>query len=174
LLIQSSKENSMLTATRHRVHPEPSFEKPRDRGRGVVCAVADDPLADVVVDTAGELAVQLGLPLTLVHSPQTDVFVSPEAYRQALDRGHELLDRVASAHPNAGRVVQLGHPADLVKYTAREGASLIVIGSRGRGALTAALLGSVSQDVARFAPCPVVVVPLETAEAADEAAASSV
>ena len=39
-----------------------------------------------------------------------------------------------------------------------EGAELVVVGSRGRGGLTSALLGSVSGHVLHHAGCPVVVV----------------
>ena len=38
------------------------------------------------------------------------------------------------------------------------GADLVVIGSRGRGNIKSALLGSVSSHVVHHAPCPVVVV----------------
>jgi nucleotide-binding universal stress UspA family protein len=149
----------MLTPTRNTIDAQPAAAD--HGGRGVVCAVADDPFAGHVVETASALANELGLSLTLVHSPATDVFLSPEAYRQAVDRGHALLDRVGSAHPEAERVVQVGLPAELVKDTARDGASLIVVGTRGRGALSSALLGSVSHEVTRYAQCPVVVVPVE-------------
>ena len=40
---------------------------------------------------------------------------------------------------------------------AEEAADLIVVGSRGRGAATSAILGSVSADLADHAPCPVLV-----------------
>ena len=114
----------MLSPTRNTTDVQPASVDRREPGRGVVCAVADDALAPQVVETASTLAIQLGLPLTLVHSPHADIFLSPEAYREALDRGHAFLDRVASAHPEAERVVQAGHPPDLIKHTAREGASL--------------------------------------------------
>ncbi len=42
---------------------------------------------------------------------------------------------------------------------AATGADLVVLGARGLGAVRGALLGSVSQQVAVHAPCPVVVIP---------------
>ena len=53
-----------------------------------------------------------------------------------------------------------GPPAQAIMQTAdREGAELLVVGSRGRGALRSAALGSVSRELASRAPCPVVIVP---------------
>jgi nucleotide-binding universal stress UspA family protein len=41
-----------------------------------------------------------------------------------------------------------------------QGADLLVVSSRGRGGLKGLLLGSVSQQVAHHAPCPVVIIPI--------------
>jgi nucleotide-binding universal stress UspA family protein len=54
---------------------------------------------------------------------------------------------VVSEHPAAG----------LVKESAAQ--YLLVVGSRGRHALTGTLLGSVSQGVLHHATCPVAVIP---------------
>lgn len=52
-----------------------------------------------------------------------------------------------------------GTPADaLVDEANRLGADLIIVGTRGRGALTSILLGSVSTKVVQHAPCDVLVV----------------
>lgn len=53
--------------------------------------------------------------------------------------------------------VVAGHPAQaLIDMSAQ--AALLVVGSRGHGAFTGTLLGSVSQRCAQHAHCPVVVV----------------
>ena len=49
--------------------------------------------------------------------------------------------------------------ADDAVIDASADAELVVVGSRGRGALKTLVLGSVSQQVLHHAACPVVVVP---------------
>ena len=56
--------------------------------------------------------------------------------------------------------VQLGDPGTRVVELAKAlGASLIVLPSHGRTGLERLVLGSVAEHVARFAPCPVLVLP---------------
>jgi nucleotide-binding universal stress UspA family protein len=53
-----------------------------------------------------------------------------------------------------------GEPAEALVRLAREhDAQLVVVGSRGMGELRSALFGSVSAELLRSAPCPVVLVP---------------
>lgn len=53
--------------------------------------------------------------------------------------------------------VEHGNPANVL-LRAAEGASLLVVGNRGHGGLTEALLGSVGQHRTQHAPCSVVIV----------------
>jgi nucleotide-binding universal stress UspA family protein len=63
----------------------------------------------------------------------------------------------------SGRNVQVsaqvreGNAAQVL-IAAAAGADLLVVGSRGHGGFTEALLGSVSQHCVHHAPCPVVIV----------------
>src|ERR687887_407900 len=53
-----------------------------------------------------------------------------------------------------GRLVE-GNAADALADAGRE-ADLLVVGTKGHGALAGALLGSVSQHLAHHPPCPLV------------------
>ena len=54
---------------------------------------------------------------------------------------------------------EFGHPVDRIHEIAQEWKSdLVVMGSRGLTAWPALLIGSVSEGVAEYAPCPVLIV----------------
>jgi nucleotide-binding universal stress UspA family protein len=59
--------------------------------------------------------------------------------------------------PEAEVLVRRGAAAHVL-IEAGDDASMLVLGSRGHGKVTGLLIGSVSQHVARYAPCPVAVV----------------
>jgi nucleotide-binding universal stress UspA family protein len=56
------------------------------------------------------------------------------------------------------RVVAQGDPStSLIEACKRTGAEMLVLGSRGRGGFGGLLLGSVGQECASHAPCPVLI-----------------
>jgi nucleotide-binding universal stress UspA family protein len=65
----------------------------------------------------------------------------------------EARGTVTEAHLRTGRAAE-----EIVTLSEEIGAGLIVIGSRGRGGIRRALMGSVSDSVIRHAHCPVLVV----------------
>jgi nucleotide-binding universal stress UspA family protein len=144
-------------------------------------AYDDSPEAAHALEVAAALASTAGAALRLIEvvEPQPSPIVGPttiyaglqgeESYREAI-RHH--LDEVAAALPaelRAQTVLVKGSAAE--ELIDRAGVlSLLVMGSRGYGPLRRALLGSVSAQVLRAAPCPVLVVPrvaVPVASAAD-------
>jgi nucleotide-binding universal stress UspA family protein len=78
--------------------------------------------------------------------------------RQTLERA--LTDAGDHADIDVESVVREGAPARVLLEEASD-AALLVIGTRGLGGFRGLLLGSVGQQCAQHAPCPVVVVPHE-------------
>jgi nucleotide-binding universal stress UspA family protein len=70
----------------------------------------------------------------------------------------EVISEVAEENPNTEihKEVAQGNPAKALIDSASD-ADLLVVGSRGHGGFTGALLGSVSQHCVHHAPCPIVV-----------------
>jgi len=74
----------------------------------------------------------------------------------------------ASSGVTVTPVLCQGQPAHILCAEA-SGADLLVVGSRGLGGFRGLLLGSVSQQCANHAPCPVVIIPHDRAGAAEAA-----
>ncbi|MHB1550107.1 MAG: universal stress protein [Vulcanimicrobiaceae bacterium] len=56
-------------------------------------------------------------------------------------------------------IVEGAHPAEAIIDTAhRVGADLVLVGRRGLSGVTRFLIGSISDRVARYAPCPVLII----------------
>ncbi|WP_047865718.1 universal stress protein [Rubrobacter aplysinae] len=97
------------------------------------------------------------------------VIFDPQVSGKAQDRldqaSQELLDEQVQAVTEAGGSVAEAYlrteenPAAEIVHLAEEiGASAIIMGSRGRGGIRRALMGSVSENVVLYAHCPVLVV----------------
>jgi nucleotide-binding universal stress UspA family protein len=112
----------------------------------VICGI-EDANGVGVASVARELANRYEVPLLYVH---------------VLDAAGEMEQAVRmlrNAAPGSGELAieKANHPADrLVEMAQERDASFLVVGSRGQ---RSSLLGSVSADVSRRAPCPVIVVP---------------
>jgi nucleotide-binding universal stress UspA family protein len=145
--------------------------------RTIVCGVDGSHDSRAALNVAADLADRLGTRLVLAHAveyarspyevaaplgglaPQVDVSAR---YDTQEEDGKRLLDQVAyqSGLQQAERRVVIGDPAErLAELADDEGAELIVVGSRGRGAFKAAFLGSVSNSLVGVARCPVLIVP---------------
>jgi nucleotide-binding universal stress UspA family protein len=65
----------------------------------------------------------------------------------------------AAIRPHVGTVLEYGTPQHLLaEYAAEQGVDLVVVGTRGRGALSAMLLGSVAGEILAAVPCDILVV----------------
>jgi nucleotide-binding universal stress UspA family protein len=149
-----------------------------DRPRGhVVVGVDGSPGARAALTEALVAAARRGAALDVVAAcpvalvwtggAPLDVPAAEAVRADAERRAQDLVDEVRSEESHAGvpgvtdvdvRVVAAAGPPVGVLLEAAEGADLLVVGSRGRGAMRSALLGSVALHCVSHSPCPVVVV----------------
>ncbi|WP_395298204.1 universal stress protein [Kitasatospora hibisci] len=132
----------------------------------IVVGFDGSPESVAATGWAAREALLRGLSLELVEAwpwPRTDVLGTDDAIawsrRQLADKEAELRSVLA-----AGAEVTSTHvpedPAEALEAAGRH-ATMLVLGSRGLGALRGFLVGSVSQEVLRRAACPVVLVRAE-------------
>jgi nucleotide-binding universal stress UspA family protein len=140
----------------------------------LICGVDGSDVANRAVALAASLADGLGARLLLAHvlDPGADVGVAPHGSvamdfsalldserRTGLRILQRALFRVPPPVPAELRLLQGEVAEQLTLLAASEGSELIVVGSRGRGALRSALLGSTSAKLAARAPIPVAICP---------------
>ncbi len=137
----------------------------------VVVGVSDEEISDAAVAEAFRQASLRNTKLIAVHTwSQLDADalhgygIEPDAIARISDDAVEALaERMAgyaTDYPDVEteRRVLPDEPAKAVIEAAGDAASLIVVGSRGRGGFRGLLLGSTSQKVLHHAACPVMVV----------------
>jgi nucleotide-binding universal stress UspA family protein len=108
----------------------------------------------------------IGLPEREIYTPDTReelLEILGRFAREALDelagKVREVGGEVAQAHARVGKPEK-----EIVRLAEELGAGLVVLGSRGFGAVRRAVIGSVSTSVVRHAHCPVLVVRGEAGE----------
>jgi nucleotide-binding universal stress UspA family protein len=138
------------------------------RYANVLVAVDDSAAAAVTLRHVAPYALQQRSRLTLLsvvpRPPATAVWAgaSPQLLAQQAEAVYAgALSRLAATLPHdlpVTTVLRHGDPAsEILALLAEEPFDLLCIGARGRGRLTGALLGSVSAEVLRASPVPVLV-----------------
>jgi nucleotide-binding universal stress UspA family protein len=98
---------------------------------------------------------------TMLAMPETAFAGPAEDFTGAAEIRDEMEAAAAGLARRGLEVVPhviVGRPANVIVESAtRLGTDLIVMGSRGRGTIATMVLGSVSAEVARHAPCPLLV-----------------
>lgn len=118
----------------------------------IICGVDGSESAKGAARVARALSGELGLDVVFVHAVDRDAADEVDPIAEQFEFPSD------GAEPRgAAWSVEAGHPADALVAAARQvQATMIVVGSTGP---RSSLLGSISADVSRRAPCPVVVVP---------------
>jgi nucleotide-binding universal stress UspA family protein len=136
----------------------------------IICGVDDSDGARRAAAAAADLSHRLGARLVVLHVATVPVVpgaggvpgMRAELESRQTEAAHALVDSIANEIPQsrAERRVMLGDPVYALIAAAEETeASAIVVGSRGHGAVRAAIVGSVALELCRRAACPVLVVP---------------
>jgi nucleotide-binding universal stress UspA family protein len=92
-------------------------------------------------------------------APDPPVYL-PELIAHVQEQADALVAHAVTQFRNDGVEIEpeaVEGPAASVLVDVAEDADLLVVGSRGKGGLAGLLLGSISQQVAQHAPCPVVI-----------------
>ena len=133
----------------------------------IVWATDGSQQADQALEVAKTLALDHAASLVVVHvvqhyATETGLAVYPDEdrVRARLEQTVEQLSK-DGFRPSLRIVDHVGpQPAHEIADIARkEGAGLIVLGTRGHGTIAGLLLGSVVMRLLHVAPCPVVAVP---------------
>ena len=136
----------------------------------VLLATDGSPDAARATESAIELCERTGSELHVVHVGEyvPTYFAFTEEEPAELRRNAQLLldEQVERIQAAGGAIAEahlrLGRPAEQIIALSEDlGVGIVIVGSRGQSALRRAVLGSVSENVVRYAHCPVFVARME-------------
>jgi nucleotide-binding universal stress UspA family protein len=136
--------------------------------RRILLATDLSPTSDLATDWAFGLARRNDAALLVVSVIDTHELRMPGGrFRARVDQVRDGREAAASLLVERGRAVGVpvtflvwtGDPGESIVAAAEaEDVDLVLVGAHGRGAIERLLIGSVSEHVARHAPCPVLIV----------------
>jgi nucleotide-binding universal stress UspA family protein len=133
-----------------------------DRASQIVVGVDGSGESIAALDWAAREAKVRDVPLLIMHATMfREEFLAPypeerSIESEVLERALELARQIIARESIEGRIVE--PPPGQALVEASKGAALLVVGSRGLGGVARTFLGSVSQECATRASCPVVIV----------------
>ena len=140
--------------------------------------------AEEALDYACELAQKLGATVHIVNVigipalgvPELGLALTSTMIDSILLENQTALDKLVEARRGKATIGQVllktGDAKDMINQTATElGADLLVMSTHGRRGISRALLGSITENVVRTAPCPVLTVRVHAGTHSDHAAA---
>jgi nucleotide-binding universal stress UspA family protein len=136
-----------------------------EKGR-IVVGIDGSPTAQAALSAAIEEARLRGLGLRIIYAfPALVSFfgtTAHEYYPQVEAEAHKMFDQAIASAPamdglDVERTLEPGNPAEILVEASR-GASMLVVGARGRGSFLGTVMGSVSWHAVHQAHCPVLVV----------------
>ena len=111
-------------------------------------------------ETGAEIVVLSVVESRNLHLPGGPVRRVDQERERLASGAQTIVRRAHEAGVRAAYLIWEGDPAEsIIEASIAEGADLIMLGSRPRTNLRRLILGSVSSEVARRAPCEVIVVP---------------
>jgi nucleotide-binding universal stress UspA family protein len=132
----------------------------------ILLAVDGSAPSDRAVREAADLATRLGSEIVVVHVIETEHTWAGGVELDGPEEAYELVERTVRALKDEGigargeiqRSIYGRAARVILELASEEGASVIVLGSRGLSDLAGLVLGSVTHKILHLSHCPVLVV----------------
>lgn len=136
-----------------------------DEYKEILVPVDGSPLSDLAFEKALSLIELTKGEVTVVYvsdAAKTDMIETLNDFdERRMQAAEKLIERYKDKAENAGSkiktMVQKGHAAEEIIILSKK-FDLIVMGNKGRGAISSFLIGSVAEKVIRHAVCPVLLI----------------